>query len=394
MKKIIYGIITILVIISLHGCGSAFQSLKKEADKGNAVSQNEVGLDYYYGTKDIKIDKKLGLEYLEKSAKQNNSIALFNIALINQKNKNYKKAIQYYNRAIKNNYGPAYGNLAIIYQKGNGVEKNLDKSIELYTLAHKNGDYLAKRNIAILYKKLKKYTESEEAFKDTLFAPTYKKNSYGFKQFVCLELMNMNNEQNNFLKAYEWGATAILAGIFDGKINNEEKHLETFITIRSKLSESEKNSLSKNILLNHYKIFEVYEYYFKKYPEIKSNDAVINLSSNGSIHLLWYQMSMNSDTIKTINYFKTKSGTDAKINVAIGNIKLSSSYIKLGAIVPQYGLAIDKINEAKKTLDSVNSENLIHQKNNINAKLAILENVYNYQTKVYDLKRTSDKIKN
>jgi len=391
MKKIIYGIITALVIISLYGCSSAFKNLKVKADKGDSVSQNEIGLDYYYGTRDIKIDKKLGLEYLEMSAKQNNPIALFNIALINQKNKNYKKAIQYYNKAIKNNYGDAYGNLAIMYQNGYGVEKDLDKSIELFTLAHQNGDYLAKRNIAILYKQQKKYDKSKEAFKDTLFAPTYKKNSYSFKQMVCLELMNINNNQNHLLKAYEWGATAILSGLFDGKFNNDERHLKTFITISSKLSDSEKKSLSEKILLNHYNIFEIYEYYFKKHPEIRSTDAVINLSNSKSIHLLGYQIAMNSDIIKTINYFKTKSDLNAKLNVAIGNLKLSSSYIKLGAIVPQYGLAINKIKEAKKILDNSDRKNLIHLKNNINAKLAILENVYDYQKKVYELKRTATK---
>ena len=88
------------------------------------------------------------------------------------------------------------------------------------------------------------------------------------------------------------------------------------------------------------------------------------------------------------DYFKTKSDLNANINVAIGNIKLSSSYIKLGAIVPQLGLAITKIIEAKKVLDNVTNKNLSHLKNNINAKLLILENVYEYQEKIHKQKRT------
>jgi len=387
MIKVKYIAIIIVAILSFSGCSSAFQNMKISADKGDAKSQNEVGLNYYYGTKDIKVNKKLGLIYFEKAAKQNNSEALFNIARINERNKNYTKAIEYYNRAIKNNYGLAYGNLGIMYHNGIGVNKNLDTAIKLYKLADKHGDYLAKRNLALLYKEKKEYAKSEKLYREILFAPPYKKNDNAFKQMILLTLMNMNNEKKNYEKAYVWGGTAVLSGLFDGRVTNEEKHLDTFTNISNNLSNKKKVALSKRILLNHYNIFQINEYYFRKYPELKSDDAVSMAGSRQLMHLIGFQIAGNKEIIRTINYFKEKSDLNAKINVSIGNLKLASSYIELGAIIPNIGMAIDKINEAKKILDNLKNKNLVHLKNNINAKLLILKDIKSYQSKIHEVKR-------
>lgn len=375
----------LMIVVLLGGCGSAFKNLKANADKGDSDSQVDIGLDYYYGTEEIKMNKELGLQYLEQSAEQNNSVGIFNIAIINQNNKNYKKALEYYIKATNNNYSPAYTNLALMYQNGYGVEKSIDKAIELFKLADENGDYLAKRNLAILYKKQKKYDKSEEAFKGTLLAPTYKKNSYGFKLMACLELMNMNYENKNYNRAYVWGGTAILAGLFDGKIDNEEEYLKRFNTIVNLVPKEEKKLLAKEILLNHYNMFEVYEYWFKKYPKIKSDDAVI--MNAPLIKLIGYTIAMNKKTIQSMNYFKTKSDVNSKVSLAIGHLRLSSTYAKLGAIVPYFGRAITEINNAKKILDDLDKKNLVFLKESTNTKLLILEDVYQYQSEIHELKR-------
>lgn len=184
------------------------------------------------------------------------------------------------------------------------------------------------------------------------------------------------------------GATAVLAGLFDGTLENEEKHLKRFTTISNQLSKEEKSFLAKQILLNHYNMFEIYEYYFKKHPEIKSDDAVIIMPL---MKVIGYVMMMNKETIQTMNYFKTKTDLYSKINVAIGNLRLASAYIKLGAISPFLGTAISEIEKAKKVLDDVNYKNLVHLKNNVNAKLLILKDVYEYQNKIHELKRAKNK---
>ncbi len=387
MKKINYCAMALIFALTCSGCSSRLQNLQEQADNGDANSQLELAMTYYQGADGVQQDEQLAIKYLTLSAEKNNIDAVYTLARILEKKGEYKKAVKYYEIASEQNHAYSQLNLGIMYKTGRGVEKDLNKAEELYKQAYANGDLYGMRNLAILYKEEKQYQKAEDAFRQIIFAETGKGNSYAFKQFSCLELMNMNNENKSYEKAYTWGATAILSGVFDSKVENAEEYLKTFETLSNGLINAKKEKLSKTILENHYKIFQQYEYYFANHSEIKSDDGVVILSTKELVGLTGYLVSKNESLHKRASYWKQSTDMDAKLNLAIQKLKLASTYIKLGAIVPEYGLAISNIEEANTLLEQYDYKSLDLLENSINKKLVILKDVYKYQSIQHDLKQ-------
>lgn len=81
--------------------------LTEKATKGDAVSQNILGVWYYTGRK-VKQEYKIALDWWAKSAKQDNPDAI--------------------------------GNMAMCYQLGNGIKKDSVMALSLYKAAIKKGN--------------------------------------------------------------------------------------------------------------------------------------------------------------------------------------------------------------------------------------------------------------
>jgi len=370
--KLLKGVFIMMLMLSLCGFSYSTQKLKRKADDGDVASQYELAVLYYRGSKDVKPNKKLSMKYYKKAAAQGNLDAIFDLGKNAENNKEYETALNYYEQAANKNHAASQTNLGLMYQNAVGIPKDVQKAEYWYKKAYENGDILGQRNLAILYEQEKRYVESEEQFKALIFTETNRSNSTAFKRAVCLGMMKNNYANKQLDKAYLWGSVAIIAGIFDGRVNNAEQHLKMFEEISSNLSEEKKKALSKEVISYHYKAFQKYEYYLQKHPELQSSDGIINISGSPLMHMTGYLLAKNKENYARVNYFKNKEDDNSKINYAIGNLKIAASYIRLGSIIPNYLTAKTKISESKSVLDSFDWKNLNLLKKGINNKLKIL----------------------
>lgn len=380
MMRYFKQLAAILIMISLCGFGFPDHKLKRKADAGDAASQYELAVQYYRGSKakDVKPNKKLAVKYYRKAADQGNLDAMMDLGKMAENDKDYKTAISYYEQAANKNHAASQTNLGLLYHNGTGVPKDAQKAEYWYKRGDENGDILAKRNLAVLYDQEKRYSESEPLFKVLLTSKSSRDNSVGFKQAVCLKLMEDESSRKKFDEAYVWGAVAIISGIFDGRVDNARQKLALFEEISSKLSEEKKEALSKEIIAYHYNAFQKYESYLQEHPELQAVDGLIDISGKPLMHMTGYLLAKNKDNYAKVNYFKDKSDEKSKINYAIGNLRIASSHLRLGSISPNYHYARSKISDAKKVLDEYEYENLKLLKTGINMKLAVLNRLVKF----------------
>ena len=134
----------------------ALNSFYVLAKKGDIEAQFNVGMIYAEG-KGVKADIAEAMRWYEKSAKQGNGAAQYNLAQLyyekGQKDEPhaYEKAKYWYEKAIENNVKEAYNNLAALYMHGLGVEQNEQKAFELFAKAAQLGDSEAQVNLAVMY---------------------------------------------------------------------------------------------------------------------------------------------------------------------------------------------------------------------------------------------------
>lgn len=381
----------VLFSILLTGCGSTLQNLQTKADEGDIKSQFELGDLYYFGSKDVKVDKEKAMHYYQLAEKNGNAKAQFSLAYIAEQNKEYEKAVYYYQKAAAQEYAYAQSNLGILYKHGRGVSKDIEEAKKLFTKAYQNGDILGLRNLGGIYRDVTKENDkAKEIFKELLFSKTDDKdNPIQYKQFVCLELMNMNYDENKWEEAYIWGAITILSGWFDGKTKEPEKHLKTFEMIQSKLSKERQQIIAKEIHYNYYHAFQKYMYYYRSEPSLLAEDGVSIETNKHLLGFAGFLVMQNKELYAEMNYFKSKNDDISKINYAFANLKLAMKHIEYGSISPFYYSAIKEINESLEILNQYNYPNLDYTKDVTNKKLEILQDVYAYYTKQYELKRAT-----
>ncbi|UZO00637.1 uncharacterized protein OCT59_011759 [Rhizophagus irregularis] len=93
---------------------------------------------------------------LEKLAKNNDKMAMFNLAICYKDGegieKNLEKAFHWYQKAAEKDHIKAMTNLAICFKNGEGTEKDLEKSFHWCQKSAENGDEEAMNNLSIYYK--------------------------------------------------------------------------------------------------------------------------------------------------------------------------------------------------------------------------------------------------
>lgn len=147
----------------------ALEWFKKSAEQGNSKAQNYLGVMYYNGT-GVHEDRKEGALWYFKAAKQDNDYALYNLETAAKRGNEYaqnnlaymyytgdgvlqdnKKAAQWYRRAAKKGNSDAQRNLASMYYHGYGVPENKKLAVDWYTKAAENGNASAQRSLGIMY---------------------------------------------------------------------------------------------------------------------------------------------------------------------------------------------------------------------------------------------------
>jgi hypothetical protein len=109
----------------------AYSLFLKEAKKGNATAQNEIGVMYAKG-KGVLKDYKEAMKWYRLAAEQGLAMAQYNIGVMYRNGqgvlKDYKEAMKWYRLAAEQGYSGAKCNLAEAYATGKGVSKSYSEA--------------------------------------------------------------------------------------------------------------------------------------------------------------------------------------------------------------------------------------------------------------------------
>jgi len=130
-------------------------------------------------------------------------------------------------------------------------------------------------------------------------------------------------------------------------------------------------------------------YYYRTETSLHSEDGISLESTKQALAFTGFLVMQNKELYGQINYFKSKNDEISKINYALANLKLAIKHIEYGSISPFYYSAIKEINESLEILNQYNYPNLDYTKDVTNKKLEILQDVYVYYEKQYELKRAA-----
>nr|WP_287413395.1 tetratricopeptide repeat protein [Pseudodesulfovibrio sp.] len=145
-----------LIILFLAACTNSMSSvdvtkLEQSANSGNYFDQYKLALLY-----EKQQNFKEAFNWYLKSAKGNNKVAkniLGNYYLEGRgTKKNYKKAFNWYEKSSNDGYFDGINNLGYMYDLGKGVKKDKNKASQLYERAALKGSIRAMYNLGISYK--------------------------------------------------------------------------------------------------------------------------------------------------------------------------------------------------------------------------------------------------
>jgi len=120
---------------------------------GLSQAEYSIGVMYLSGDGVAK-DERLGLEWIEKSANQNDSDACYELAVIYRFRPSFvneSAAFYWFTKAAKQNHPAALCHLGLMYDKGIGVQRDVLKAIELYKQASDLGIVYAQTNLSEIY---------------------------------------------------------------------------------------------------------------------------------------------------------------------------------------------------------------------------------------------------
>jgi TPR repeat protein len=133
-----------------------FEDYKAKAEKGDAVSQYNVGVCHAKG-EGVAMDDMQAVWWYRKAAEQGLALAQYDLAVRYDSGKGIERdnaaAIRWYRKSAEQGYGPAQSNMGVCYATGEGVLKD---EIEAYAYWNLAGITLeeARKNLAILEKNL------------------------------------------------------------------------------------------------------------------------------------------------------------------------------------------------------------------------------------------------
>lgn len=128
----------------------ACQYFNKSAEQNNPIAMFYLGLSYENGT-GVKKDIEKAKQYYIKSSELGNTDSLVNLGVLAYKEdteESYKIAYNNFEKAISQNNVKAYYNCGLLYEEGKGVEKDLVKAREYYKKGSENKDIKSKLRYA------------------------------------------------------------------------------------------------------------------------------------------------------------------------------------------------------------------------------------------------------
>jgi TPR repeat protein len=143
MKKVTLYFFLVLIFCDISFASSYLTDLKKKADAGDAIAQNELGYLYLYGNKElgVSIDLDTGIDYLNKAAEQDQVNAMTTIGWnyflgSNGAEQNDEEAIYWNKRASDLGFTIASYNMGFFYYSGlAGLKQDLLQAKKYWLLS-------------------------------------------------------------------------------------------------------------------------------------------------------------------------------------------------------------------------------------------------------------------
>ena len=131
-----------------------FRHLQSEADKGNALAQNNWGWCCENGV-GRAINEPQAVKWYRLAAEQGHAAAQYNLGRCYETDtgvqKDAKEAVKWFRKAAEQGYAEAQYNLGWCYENGKGVEKNAAEAVKWYRRAAEQGNTEAQLNLGVCY---------------------------------------------------------------------------------------------------------------------------------------------------------------------------------------------------------------------------------------------------
>lgn len=124
--------------------------LTSAANNGSIEAQNKIGVIYAKGI-GTDVNPNLAIQYFTKAAKNESSMAYYNLGKVYESQSKFTAAINWYNKAIEMKNSNAMNNLADLYLQGKGLVQNTHQAELLYIQAAELGNATSMRNLGFLY---------------------------------------------------------------------------------------------------------------------------------------------------------------------------------------------------------------------------------------------------
>jgi len=156
MRKAIARLGLVLLLACPKSAIADLAELERDAAKGIAEAQNDLGLMYQNG-EGVPQDDVKAAEWFQKAADQANAEAQTNLGAMYANGKGVAqddaKAVAWFQRAASHGLAEAQFNLGLMYAKGRGVPIDEARAVEWYQKAAAQGFVEAQNNLGIMYAK-------------------------------------------------------------------------------------------------------------------------------------------------------------------------------------------------------------------------------------------------
>ncbi len=133
---------------------NAFPWIRKAAEQGLAVSQNNLGVMYEKGQGVAKNEAE-AVKWYRKAAEQGFSVAQQNIGVMYANGRGISKddaeAVRWYRKAAEQGHAIAQLNLGVMYANGRGISKDDTEAVQWYRKAAEQGDAKGQNNLGFMY---------------------------------------------------------------------------------------------------------------------------------------------------------------------------------------------------------------------------------------------------
>jgi hypothetical protein len=152
--RLIFLAATIVTLLGTGLLSANINTLRKQAEAGDAKAQFNIGSMYENGS-GVKQDYAEAAKWYRKAAERGDARAQYNLGIMSQNGwgvpQNYTEAVKWYRKAAMQGAASAQYNLGFMYFNGQGVPQDYAEAGKWYRKAAEQGDVDATRILGLAY---------------------------------------------------------------------------------------------------------------------------------------------------------------------------------------------------------------------------------------------------